>query len=102
MNLLASGALGVGGFGQLVGFRPEDVQLGNGRAGAGQSARYEATVEVVQYLGDEQLAYLRLGEAEVVAKLPLDPALETGGRETFSVPLRKLHFFEAETGAAVA
>ena len=71
MNLLPSGALGVGvgGSGQLVGFRPEHVQLGNGKP---NSAHYDATVEVVQYLGDEQLAYLRLGDAEIVAKLPLE------------------------------
>ena len=83
MNLLPSGALGVGigGSGQLVGFRPEHVQLGNGKP---DCAHCEATVEVVQYLGDEQLAYLRLGDAEVVAKLPLEAQLETGRRETFA------------------
>ena len=71
MNLLPSGALGVGigGSGQLVGFRPEHVQLGNGKPNC---AHYDATIEVVQYLGDEQLAYLRLGDAEIVAKLPLE------------------------------
>jgi ABC-type sugar transport system ATPase subunit len=102
MNLLPSGALGggFGGSGQLVGFRPEDVQLGNGSAGAGESVRYEAMVEVVQYLGDEQLAYLRLGDAEIVAKLPLEAQLEAGWREAFAVPLRKLHLFEAESGVA--
>src|SRR5689334_2018059 len=48
MNLLPSGALvGVGGTGRLVGFRPEDVQLANGRLG--NAAEYEAQVEVTQY-----------------------------------------------------
>jgi multiple sugar transport system ATP-binding protein len=103
MNLLPSEALGVGigGTGRLVGFRPEDVQLGNGSVGGGLSARYEATVEVVQYLGDEQLAYLRLGDDEVVAKLPLDDELEPGRSATFAVPLRKLHLFDAESGDAI-
>ena len=45
--------------GQLAGFRPEHVSLGNGRAGAGS---LDASVEVVEYLGDEQLAHLRLGD----------------------------------------
>ena len=100
MNVLPSGALGVGigGSGRLVGFRPEDVQLGDGRA---DSTRYDATVEVVQYLGDEQLAYLKLGDAEIVAKLPLDARLEPGTRGTFSVQLRKLHLFDAESGASL-
>jgi ABC-type sugar transport system ATPase subunit len=100
MNLLPSGTLGVGigGAGRLVGFRPEHVQLGNGRA---DSVHYDATVEVVQYLGDEQLAYLRLGDAEIVAKLPIDAQLQQGGRQTFAVPLRKLLLFDEESGAAV-
>jgi|RhiMethySRZTD1v2_1073278.scaffolds.fasta_scaffold215593_3 multiple sugar transport system ATP-binding protein len=102
MNVLPAGALGVGiaGADRLVGFRPEDVELGNG-GGAGESASYEATVEVIQYLGDEQLAYLRLGDDEVVAKLALDAELEPGRRSSFAVPLRKLHLFDTETGDAV-
>ena len=104
MNVLPSGALGAGiaRGDRLVGFRPEDVQLGDGRtSGPGQSAYYEAMVEVIQYLGDEQLAYLRLGDDEVVAKLPLDAELEPGRRSSFAVPLRKVHLFDTETGDAV-
>jgi multiple sugar transport system ATP-binding protein len=102
MNLLPSGALGVGigGAGRLVGFRPEDVQLANGTARE-PCAHCDATVEVVQYLGDEQLAYLRLGDAEVVAKLPLEADLELGRRARLEVPLRKLHLFDVESGKAV-
>jgi ABC-type sugar transport system ATPase subunit len=100
MNVLPSGALGVGvgGSGQLVGFRPEHVQLGNGKP---DSAHYDATVEVVQYLGDEQLVYLRLGDAEVVAKLPLEARIEPGRSERFAVPFHHLLLFDAESGAAV-
>ncbi len=100
MNLLPSAALGggIGGSGQLVGFRPEHVQLGDGKP---DCAHCDATVEVVQYLGDEQLAYLRLGDAEVVAKLPLDARLEPGRQERFAVPLHDLLLFDAESGAAV-
>jgi ABC-type sugar transport system ATPase subunit len=103
MNLLPPGALGAGiaGAGQLVGFRPEDVRLGDGTLGASQVASLEATVEVVQYLGDEQLVYLRLGDDEVVAKLPLDANLEAGRPTLFAVPLRKLHLFDVESGNAV-
>ena len=99
MNLVPSGALGVGigGADRLVGFRPEHVQLGDGKANA---AHWQATVEVVQYLGDEQLAYLRLGEAEIVAKLPLEAQLEAGREEEFAVPFQNLLLFDAETGDA--
>ncbi|HET7744959.1 MAG TPA: sn-glycerol-3-phosphate ABC transporter ATP-binding protein UgpC [Gaiellaceae bacterium] len=101
MNLLPSEALGVGigGAGRLVGFRPEDVQLANGHRA--ESAELNATVEVVQYLGDELLAYLKLRDSEVVAKLPIDADLPLGAQRKLAVPLRKIHLFDAETGAAV-
>jgi multiple sugar transport system ATP-binding protein len=101
MNLLPATVLGTGfgGDSRLVGFRPEDVEVANGRRSS--SAEYDATVEVVQYLGDEQLAYLRLGDSEVVAKLPIEDHLELGRTRRFVVPLRKIHLFDAESGAAV-
>jgi multiple sugar transport system ATP-binding protein len=98
MNLLPSGAIGVGAGGKLAGFRPEHVALGDGRPYA---AHYDATVEVVEYLGDEQLAHLRLGDHAVVAKLPVEPRLEAGRQETFSVPLQKVLLFDEESTQAV-
>jgi multiple sugar transport system ATP-binding protein len=97
MNLMPSSTLGVGGTNQLVGFRPEHVQLGNSRPNA---AMYEALVEVVEYLGDEQLAHLRLGDTPVIAKLPVEQRLTTGERQTFAVPLQRLFLFDADTGRA--
>jgi ABC-type sugar transport system ATPase subunit len=98
MNLVPSSVLGVGGAGQLAGFRPEHVQLGNGRTGAGS---LEASVEVVEYLGDGQLAHVRFGDHELLAKLPVEPRLHTGERETFSVPLDKVLLFDESSSRAV-
>jgi multiple sugar transport system ATP-binding protein len=98
MNLVPSSALGLGGAGQLAGFRPEHVQLGDGRAGA---ARCEGLVEVVEYLGDEQLAHVRVRDQDIVVKLPVDQRIEAGSNETFSVPLQKVLLFDAESTNAV-
>jgi ABC-type sugar transport system ATPase subunit len=98
MNLLPSGAIGVGAGGKLAGFRPEHVVLGDGRP---NTARYDALVEVVEYLGDEQLAHLRLGDHMLVAKLPVEPRLEAGRQETFSVPLQKVMLFDEDSTQAV-
>ena len=102
MNVLSSDVfdVGIGGSGRLVGFRPEDIELANGRPGAG-SADFDATVEVIQYLGDEQLVYLALRDAEIVAKLSVEQVLEPGVARTFSVPLGKLHLFDAASGMSV-
>ena len=98
MNMLPSSVLGIGGTGQLAGFRPEHVRLGNGRPGPGS---IDASVEVVEYLGDEQLGHLRLGDHEIVVKLPVEPRLHAGERETFSVPLDKVLLFDEESSKAV-
>ena len=98
MNVLPSSVLGVGGTGQLAGFRPEHAQLGNGRAGTGT---LEAAVEVVEYLGDEQLAHLRFGDHEIVVKLPVEPRLHRGEQETISVPLDKVLLFDEASSRAV-
>jgi multiple sugar transport system ATP-binding protein len=98
MNMLPSSVLGIGGTGQLAGFRPEHVRLGNGRPGSGN---LEAAVEVVEYLGDEQLGHLRLGDHELIVKLPVEPRLRAGVHETFSVPLDKVLLFDEESSRAV-
>ena len=97
MNVLPSGAIGLDRDGLLAGFRPEHILVGNGRADA---ASYDALVEVVEYLGDEQLAHLRLGDLPVVAKVPVEQRLETGATLTFSVPLRQILLFDAASGEA--
>jgi len=101
MNLLPADAvdLGLGGSGRLVGFRPEDVELANGRRA--DCAECDATVEVVQYLGDEQLAYLKLRDEEIVAKLPVEADLQPGMQRRLAIPHKKLHLFDAATGEAV-
>jgi len=83
-----------------VGFRPEDVQLADGRSRA-DCAECDATVEVIQYLGDEQLVYLKLRDEEIVAKLPVEEHLEPGARRKLAVAYRKLHLFDAESGVAL-
>jgi ABC-type sugar transport system ATPase subunit len=99
MNLVPSALVGVGRRSQVVGFRPEHVVLGNSRP---DSLSYEALVEVVEYLGNEQLAHLRLRDQELVVKIPAEPRLEAGRDASFSVPNAKLHFFDAETGVATS
>jgi ABC-type sugar transport system ATPase subunit len=94
MNLVPASMLGVNASGQLAGFRPEHVEVGNGSRA---SAHYDATVEVVEYLGDEQLAHLRFGETALVAKFPIEQRLEAGSTQTFSVPLQKVFLFDGES-----
>jgi multiple sugar transport system ATP-binding protein len=98
MNLLPAERIGLSADGRLAGFRPEHVQLGNGTAAA---AHYQARVDVVEFLGNEQLAHMKLGDADLVAILPADATLGEGSDATFSVPLDKVLLFDPKTEQAV-
>src|SRR5579862_739793 len=97
MNLIPAPVLGLGADSLLAGFRPEHVRL---EAAVNGSVGFDAEIEVVEFLGDEQLAHLRLGECLLVAKLPVDRRLEPGTAAEFAVAREAVSFFVAETGEA--
>jgi multiple sugar transport system ATP-binding protein len=99
MSVVPAPAIGVGREGQLAGFRPEHIRLGGVNVA---SVGFDAVVEVVEYLGDEQLAHLRLGEKTLVAKLPVSVNLEVGTRESFAVQLEDIVLFDSVSGEAIA
>jgi multiple sugar transport system ATP-binding protein len=98
MNLVPADVIeGAGGANQIAGFRPEHIDLGDGD---GDRVRFDANVEVVEYLGDEQIVHLSHNGTELVAKLPVEHRLKTGEQATFSVARDKLHLFDGETHQA--
>jgi multiple sugar transport system ATP-binding protein len=98
MNVVPAAAVGIRDDGYLAGFRPEHLTTA---MGGPESASFEAAIEVVEYLGDEQLAHLRLGEHALVAKLPVEPRLAEGTRAWFTLPLAAVALFDAATGDAI-
>jgi len=100
MNLVPAALLdGVGGRDRIAGFRPEHINLGNGRTDA---IPFTARVEVVEYLGDEQLVHMTRNEQSLQAKLPVDERLQLGDEVEFSVPRDKLLLFDSETQQRVS
>ena len=101
MNLIPAPALmGAGGAqDRIAGFRPEHIDLGNGRP---DSIPFTARVEVVEYLGDEQLAHLTRDGTSLQAKLSVDDRLTLGEEHEFSVARDKVMFFDAESEQRVA
>jgi multiple sugar transport system ATP-binding protein len=87
--------------GLVVGFRPEHLELTGADVASGR-ARIPAVVDVVEYLGDEQLVHLHAGEIDLMAKLPVDAGRVDIGREVaLAVPLDKLHLFDRKTERSV-
>jgi multiple sugar transport system ATP-binding protein len=80
------------------GVRPEALQLASPAAGAGA---VHATVEHVEYLGHETLAYVRIGDAagdhavRVTARLDGRHTLSAGQGISLCVDAARIHLFDA-------
>jgi multiple sugar transport system ATP-binding protein len=98
MNLVPADLLGVGDSSRLAGFRPEHVHIGGEQT---SGAQLTAQVEVVEYLGEEQIAHLRFGDVPLVAKLPANVKLTLGSNHVFDVPLDKVQLFDRESERAL-
>jgi multiple sugar transport system ATP-binding protein len=98
MNLVPGQLVGGGGAGRIVGFRPEHIELQRQAGGI----EFRADVEVVEYLGDEQIAHLRVKDAPLVAKVPVEERLTMGDSRDFYVAQDKLRLFDAETEERVS
>jgi multiple sugar transport system ATP-binding protein len=98
MNLVPSEVVDAGG-GRIAGFRPEHVDVGPGR---GAALTFTATVEVVEYLGDEQLVHVTRKDTPLQAKLPVEERFPPGEEVTLSIPRDKLHLFDPATEERVS
>ena len=82
-----------------IGFRPEHIQLADG--GDGQAMRFPAVVDVVEYLGNEELIHARAEGNDIVALLPSDRKVKAGDNVELAVPLDRLFVFDPETEKAL-
>jgi ABC-type sugar transport system ATPase subunit len=98
MNFVPGGFLdGAGGSGQIVGFRPEHVELDR----RGDAVHFAAKAEVVEYLGDEQLVHFAVKDRSLLGKLAVEHAIAPGDDLSLAIPRDKLHVFDAETEEVV-
>jgi multiple sugar transport system ATP-binding protein len=79
----------------LIGFRPEHLELVNGQEP--DAMKFPATVDVVEYLGNEVLIHAQAEGHEIVALLPSDKELKIGDQVELAVPMDKLHIFDPES-----
>jgi multiple sugar transport system ATP-binding protein len=95
MNLVPASLIdGAGGADRIAGFRPEHVDLESGRV---EGYAFDARVDVVEYLGDEQLVHMTRKDTPLQAKLPVEEQVAIGQELRFTVPRDKLLLFDAET-----
>jgi multiple sugar transport system ATP-binding protein len=85
----------------LIGFRPEHLELANG-ASTENTVQFPAKVDVVEYLGNEELIHAQAEGNEIVALLPSDRKVTPGQEVQLAVPMEKLHIFDPESEQALA
>jgi multiple sugar transport system ATP-binding protein len=83
----------------VAGFRPEHLELGDI---AEPAATIQGTADVVEYLGNEELLHVSVGDQDVVAIVDSANRVRPGDVLQLRLRADKLRLFNAETGAALA
>jgi multiple sugar transport system ATP-binding protein len=83
-----------------AGIRPEHFEIVNGTP-PGDGATIRATTDVVEFLGNEELLHVRVGEHDLVAIVDASHRVRPGDVLDLWVPLEKIHLFNAEEGQAL-
>jgi len=82
-----------------MGIRPEHFELAtNGSAPPAGMATIRASTDVVEFLGNEELLHVRVGEHDLVAIVDASHRVKPGDVLELQVPLEKVHLFDAEEG----
>src|ERR671914_715765 len=83
----------------FIGSPAMNFEIVDGDAGPG--AHMRATCDVVEFLGNEELLHVRVGEHDLVAIVDASHRVKPGDVLDLHVPLEKIHLFD-EDGRALA
>ncbi|MEP7157823.1 MAG: sn-glycerol-3-phosphate ABC transporter ATP-binding protein UgpC [Chloroflexota bacterium] len=83
-----------------AGVRPEHFEIVNGTV-PGAGARVRATTDVVEFLGNEELLHVRVGEHDLVAIVDASHRVRPGDVVELFVPLDKIYLFDTAEGKAL-
>ena len=84
-----------------LGVRPEHIALVNGMAPGAAAA--EGRIEVTEQLGSELLADVLVGKTSLmVSRVDPEARLERGQPVGLAFNASRLHFFDPDSGAAIA
>ena len=78
----------------FLGIRPEDTFLLNDSSSNEVEATFEAKIDVIERLGDEQLLYCNTGANTFISKADSHLELEYGKPYRFGFSLEKVHVFD--------
>jgi multiple sugar transport system ATP-binding protein len=90
--------------GKLIGFRPENIELGTSSAASDEAMVFSSHVLRVEDLGADRYVYLQVkddrGDTNVIAKLPIDHPLRVAAGDDADLVVRRRHLrqFDRDSG----
>jgi len=81
----------------ILGLRPEDIFEAGTEHGVAEGSQIDATVEVVEPMGNEIFLYLAAGMHSVVARVSAHTEPPVGYRMKVTFNMGKVHFFDKDT-----
>ena len=100
---LAAAVTGEGTKELTAGMRPEHFEMVDGTCrDCGPGATIHAVTDVVEFLGNEELLHVRVGDHDLVAIVDASKRVRPGDVLDLWVPLDRIHLFDAEEGTALA
>jgi multiple sugar transport system ATP-binding protein len=84
-----------------LGVRPEHFELANGSVPP-NAASIRATTDVVEFLGNEELLHVGVGDHDLVAIVGASQRVRPGDVLDLWVPLEKIHLFDGAEGKALS
>ena len=84
-----------------LGVRPEDVYVASGPRPATATAESALRLEAVEPMGNEIFLHAKAADHELTARVAPQAIPEAGQPVTLAFDTAKVHFFDAETGAAI-
>jgi multiple sugar transport system ATP-binding protein len=79
----------------LMGVRPEHLNVGGGD---GAGLKLTAAVDVIEFLGNDELIHAQSAGRDMVAIVDTDAELKVGEKVVLTAAPRRLHLFDPDTG----
>jgi multiple sugar transport system ATP-binding protein len=86
----------------VIGVRPEDIYLDGASALPPDVVHADAIVDAVEPMGNEVIVYARTGASELVARVEPNRLPRPDEKLRILLDRRRLHYFDATTGTAIA
>ena len=86
----------------ILGIRPEDIHDAEYQPPGITPASVEASVDVIEQMGNEMILYLDEGGKTFIARVDPRTSAHVGGRMGFSINMDNMHVFDADTEKSLA